>query len=79
MQRGLKWQFWLESVVAIITGVMFVVTLFWNDWIEIVFRVDPDGNNGSTEKAIVGALFLVTIALIVAAVFEWRKARASIS
>jgi hypothetical protein len=30
-----------------------VVTLFWHDWIEAVFRVDPDQGKGSAEWLVV--------------------------
>jgi hypothetical protein len=62
-----------------ITGVLFVITLIRNDWIEIVFGVDPDNNNGTFEWLIVGALLLVTITLFILASCEWRRARVAIS
>jgi hypothetical protein len=79
MKNALRRRFWLETVMAIITGVLFVITLIRNDWIEIVFHVDPDNNNGTFEWLIVGALLLVTITLIILASYEWRKARVAIS
>ena len=79
MRNALRRRFWLETVMAIITGVLFVVTLIRNDWIEIVFGVDPDNNNGTLEWLIVGALLLVTVTLIILASYEWRRARAAIS
>lgn len=72
-------RFWLETGMAIITGIVFVITLIRNDWIEIVFRVDPDSNNGSLEKFIVVALLVVTITLFALASFELRRARTAIS
>jgi hypothetical protein len=65
--------------MAMITGVLFVITLIRNDWIEIVFGVDPDNNNGTFEWLIVGALLLVTITLFILASYEWRRARSAIS
>lgn len=79
MRNALRGRFWLETGMAIVTGLVFVLTLVRNDWIEIVFRVDPDSNNGSLEKFIVVALLAVTITLFVLASYEWRKARAAIS
>ncbi len=75
MPHGLRHRFWLESVLGSITGCLAVITLFWHDWIEVVFRVDPDRGNGSAEWLIVAALFIVTILLAVAARLEWRRAQ----
>jgi hypothetical protein len=79
MRNALRRRFWLETGIAIITGILFVITLIRNNWIEIVFRVDPDNNNGTFEWLIVGALLLVTITLFILASYEWRRARVAIS
>lgn len=79
MRNALRRRFWLETGIAIITGILFVITLIRNDWIEIVFRIDPDNNNGTFEWLIVGALLLVTITLFILASYEWRRTRAAIS
>ncbi len=79
MRNALRRRFWLETAMAIITGVLFVITLIRNDWIEIVFGVDPDNSNGTFEWLIVGALLLVTITLFILVSYEWRRARAAIS
>ena len=41
MRNALRRRFWLETAVAIVTGIVFVITLVRNDWIEIVFGVNP--------------------------------------
>ena len=79
MRNALRRRFWLETAMAIVTGIVFVITLVRNDWIEIVFGVDPDSNNGSLERLIVVALLVVTITLFALASYEWRKARIAIS
>jgi hypothetical protein len=79
MKNALRRRFWLETGIAIVTGIAFVITLVWHDWIEIVFKVDPDSNNGTFEWLIVGVLLVVTITLFTLASFEWRKARIAIS
>jgi tetrahydromethanopterin S-methyltransferase subunit E len=79
MRNALRRRFWLETVVSIITGILFVITLILKDWVEIVFRVDPDNNNGTLEWLIVGAILVVTITLFILAGYEWRRARATIS
>jgi type VI protein secretion system component VasK len=79
MKNALRGRFWLEAGMASLTGILFLVTLVWHDWIEIVFGADPDNGNGSTEWLIVGALLLVTIILFTLARYEWRRARHAIS
>jgi len=75
MPRGLRYRFWLESILGSITGVSAVVTLFWHDWIEAVFGVDPDKGNGSAEWLIVLILLILTATLAIGAHLEWRHAR----
>jgi hypothetical protein len=75
MRTSLRRRFWLEAALATITSILFVVTLFWKDWIEIVFRVDPDMGNGMLEWLIVGSLLVVTIVLLALARYEWRRIR----
>jgi hypothetical protein len=75
MKTALRFRFWAEMGLAIITGILFVITFVWNDWIEIVFHVDPDGGNGAVEWLIVGVLLVATITSVVLARSEWRRAR----
>ena len=79
MRNALRRRFWLETAMAIVTSILFVITLVQRDWIEIIFGVDPDNRNGTLEWLIVGALLVVTITLFTLASYEWRRARAAIS
>ena len=74
MKGATRVRFWLEMGLATLTGILFVVTFVWNEWIEIVFHVDPDGGNGTTEWLIVGVLLVITVALFGLARYEWRRA-----
>jgi len=78
MTKVLRVRFWFETGLAIVTGILFVITLVWHDWIEIIFNVDPDQGSGLLEWLVVGALLVVTIVLFVLAGYEWRKAQAAI-
>lgn len=78
MSKALRRRFWLETVLGVVTGILFVITLVWHDWIEIIFNVDPDQGNGSLEWLIVAALLVVTIILFILASYEFRKARIAI-
>lgn len=79
MRNALRRRFWLETGMAIVTSILFVITLVQRDWIEIVSGVDPDNGNGSLEWLIVGVLLVVTIMLFTLASYEWRRARTAIS
>ena len=78
MKRAMRLRFWLETGMATITGVLFAITLVARDWIERVFAVEPDGGNGSLEWLIVGALLVATVALILLARSEWRRAQPAV-
>ncbi len=73
MTNRSAWWFRIEASLALLSGVLFVLTLAWRDWIEIVFKVDPDEGNGSLEWAIVVTLAAVTVVLGLLARREWRR------
>lgn len=79
MRNALRWCFWPEMGLAIVTSILFVFTLVQRDWIEMVFGLDPDQGNGSLEWLIVGALLVVSITLFTLAGYELRRARTAIS
>ena len=79
MRKALRGRFWLETSLAILTSILFVITLVWHNWAEIIFKMDPDQGSGLFEWLVVGVLLAATIALIVLARYEWRKARVAIS
>lgn len=64
----------LESALAIASGTLCVLTLVWRDWIEAVFRVDPDRHSGALEWAIV-AVLLAAFATFTVHVQVLRRAR----
>jgi len=78
MRKALRGRFWFETVLAVVTGILFVITLIWHNWAEIIFNVDPDQGSGLLEWLVVGALLVVTIVLFVLARYEWRKAQVAI-
>ena len=69
----LRTRFWVETVLAAVTGGLFVLTLFWRDWLE-VFGIDPDNHDGSVEWLIVAGLFLLSVAFAASARREWSRA-----
>jgi len=77
MPREQPRRVWLESICGSITGILAILTLFWPQWIEAVFGIDPDGGNGSAEWLTVGILLIATVLLAVNAHFVWRRTRLS--
>ena len=67
-------RFWVETALGSVTAALVLLTLVSREWIELLFRVDPDGGNGSFEWAIVGVLVTACAASAVAARAEWRRA-----
>ena len=74
----LRRRFWVEVALAVASGIFFVLTLFWKDWIEIVFGVDPDQHSGSLEWLIVGLLLAATLATTGLARREWQRRPAQV-
>lgn len=65
--------FWVRLAFAVISAALFVVTLAWPDWIELVFRVDPDHGSGWLEWAIVASAFALMVTFSMGARREWRR------
>jgi hypothetical protein len=77
MKRNLTRPFWIELGLAGISAFLAIITVLWPDWIEIVFKVDPDMGNGALERALVGLSFVLAIAFFALAHREWRGASVS--
>lgn len=71
--KGIRLRFYVETGLGAASFVLVVVTLVWRDWIEIVFRVDPDNHNGLFEWLVVAVLALLTITLAVLARIDFRR------
>lgn len=54
------------------SGLLFVATVAWPEWIEIVFGVDPDHGDGSLEWLIMGVTALCAIGASLRAHADWR-------
>jgi hypothetical protein len=65
--------FKLEAGLAGLSALLFLLTLAWRDWIEIVFGVDPDHGNGSLEWIIVALTAAAAVVFAALARAEWRR------
>jgi hypothetical protein len=77
MNKILPGRFWVEILLASLTGLLALITPIMPDWIEFVSGWDPDQHDGSVERAIVIGLFIVTAAIFTVAALEWRRAPAA--
>lgn len=58
--------------MAVLTFALFVLTLFWHDWLEAL-GFEPDDGSGAAEWLIVAGLFVLSVAFILFARLEWRR------
>lgn len=79
MKTALRARMWLETGLASLSALLFVVTLFRQDWIEELTGFDPDQHGGAVEWGIVLALFAVSVTAGALARAEWRRHRLTIS
>jgi hypothetical protein len=70
-------RFWIETALAALSGCLCVLTLLWHDWIEAIFRVEPDQHSGALEWLIVATLLVVTGLFGLLARSEWRRLASS--
>ena len=51
-----------ELATTCVSSVLAIITIAWPDWIELVFRTDPDRGSGALEILIAGLLIAVAVA-----------------
>ncbi|MFJ9824012.1 ABC transporter permease [Streptomyces sp. NPDC101160] len=73
----LRPRFWAEVVLGSISALLFLVTLVWRDWIEVLFGVEPDAGSGALEWLIVAVTALVAVLCALGARMEWRRTRSA--
>jgi hypothetical protein len=79
MKTTMRARFWIEAGLAVLTGSLAILTIFWRDWIEALTGFDPDHHNGSVEWAIVVGLAIICVAVAVAARAEWRRSAVAVA
>lgn len=79
MRQPLRRRFWVDVILAAVSIALLALTVVWDEWIELMFHVDPDAGSGALEWAIVGVTLMLTLAFSTLARLEWRKAAVQIA
>ena len=74
MKQQLRPLFWIEAVLALGSIALLSMTVVWKDWIELVFKVDPDAGSGAVEWSVMAVTLLLTVLLLALARSEWHRA-----
>lgn len=65
----------IQLALFVISALLFLVTLVWHDWIELVFGVEPDQGSGGLEWALVAVPAVAAVVFGLRAGAEWRRVR----
>jgi hypothetical protein len=77
MAKSPRKRFWLQIILACISGGLTVLTLIWHNWIELLFEMEPDGGDGSAEWAVVLIFIVLTVTFSGLARMEWQRLQAA--
>jgi hypothetical protein len=79
MNRMRKRLIVVETAAAGLAGFLAILSIFWRDWLEILFGWDPDHHNGTAELALIAGLAVISLLLGCTARWQavrWRRAAA---
>ena len=74
---GVLRRFWIEAALGWLSVTLAVLTLVWQDWIELTFGLDPDRGSGAAEWVIVMTSAATALACAALARAEWHRAAAA--
>ncbi len=66
-------RFWIEVLAAVLCGLLAILTLIVEDWIEVLFGVDPDAHSGTAEWLVVALLGAGAVVSALLAGHEWHR------
>lgn len=61
MHRSKVFRARIEASLAAMTGVLWILTFFWRDWIEGLTAWNPDHHGGGFEVGLSSVLLLVSV------------------
>jgi hypothetical protein len=76
MMNRLPLIFWFEAALTLLNAALLLLTIVETDWIEAVFKIDPDAGSGAAEWGVMGITLLLTIVFFALARSEWQRAMA---
>jgi len=68
-----------ELAATFVSSLMAIVTIAWPEWIELVFRTDPDHGSGALEVLITGLLIAIAVASALSVRAQIRRGRAAVN
>lgn len=72
MTQVLRRRCWFESILALLSGALGILTIFWHDWIEALTGWDPDHHNGTMEWVVVVGLLAISVVTGYVARRHWK-------
>lgn len=73
MNDRVRARFWIESGLAALSGLLLVLAVVNERWIEQWFEVEPDGGSGELEWLLVAVFGLLFAGSTLSAAREWRR------
>jgi hypothetical protein len=62
-----------EGSIGASCVLLAAVTIFWRDWIEILFNTDPDHRSGNAEIGVICGLAVTGLVLVLIAGWQNRR------
>lgn len=69
----IRLRFRVELILAVMSVLLAGVTFIWPNWIEILFEAEPDGGDGSLERAMSLVFLAVAAVSFVLAQLDFRR------
>lgn len=73
MRNNSMFRVWVEASLAVLTGLLGILTVLWRDWIEGLTGWNPDHHSGAIEIGLITALLAVSVTCGAAARRTYRR------
>lgn len=64
---------WLEALLTLFSAGALAATLIWPQWIEVLFAIEPDHGDGSSEWGFALVLVAITFVAFAATIRDLRR------